>query len=64
MAATLFDMAQRACIRNVMDMYDVGDLRYETIRPVLKNVTNPAQLVGIHQSFGASHVTNSLPAPN
>lgn len=49
MAATLFDMAQRACIRNVMDMYDVGDLRYEIIRPVLKNVTNPAQLVSIHQ---------------
>ncbi|KAI4748083.1 hypothetical protein E4T50_01627 [Aureobasidium sp. EXF-12298] len=50
MAATLFDMAQRACIRNVMDMYDVGDLRYETIRPVLKNVTNPAQLRQIEEA--------------
>ena len=51
MAASLFDMAQRACIRNVMDMYDVGDLRYETIRPVLKRVTNPAQLVSTNQAL-------------
>ncbi|KAI4721252.1 hypothetical protein E4T48_02421 [Aureobasidium sp. EXF-10727] len=50
MAATLFDMAQRACIRHVMDMYDVGELRYETIRPVLKNVTNPAQLRQIEEA--------------
>ncbi|KAI4746936.1 hypothetical protein E4T50_02707 [Aureobasidium sp. EXF-12298] len=50
MAASLFDMAQRACIRNVMDMYDVGDLRYETIRPVLKRVTNPAQLRQIEEA--------------
>jgi elongin-A len=51
MAASLFDMATRACIRNVMDMYDVGDLRYETIRPVLKRVTNPAQLVSEKQTL-------------
>jgi hypothetical protein len=34
-----------------MDMYDVGDLRYETIRPVLKRVTNPAQLVSEKQTL-------------
>jgi elongin-A len=58
MAASLFDMAQRACIRNVMDMYDVGDLRYETIRPVLKRVTNPAQLVSTTQLSNLSALTN------
>jgi hypothetical protein len=47
MASSLFDMAVRACIRNVLDMYDVGELRYETIRPVLKHVSNPAQLVSL-----------------
>ncbi|CAD0043511.1 unnamed protein product [Aureobasidium pullulans] len=45
MAAPLLDMAQRACIRHVMDLQDVGELSYKVIRPVLKSVTNPAQLV-------------------
>lgn len=55
MAASLYDMAQRACIKNVMDLYDVGELRYEVLRPILKKVENPAQLV--------SHLPRSTPLP-
>ena len=46
MAATLFAMSQRACIRNVADIDDVSDLRYEILQPILKKIENPAQLVG------------------
>lgn len=45
MAATLFAMSQRACIRNVADIDDVSDLRYEILQPILKRIENPAQLV-------------------
>ncbi|TIA02233.1 hypothetical protein D6C82_02983 [Aureobasidium pullulans] len=50
MAAPLLDMAQRACIRHVMDLQDVGELSYKVIRPVLKSVTNPAQLRQIEEA--------------
>ena len=41
-----------------MDMYDVGDLRYETIRPVLKRVTNPAQLVSKFKHSDLSYLAD------
>ncbi|KAI5211414.1 hypothetical protein E4T42_00881 [Aureobasidium subglaciale] len=50
MAATLFEMAQRASVRNVMDVFDIGELPYEVVRPILKNITNPAQLRKIEQN--------------
>lgn len=37
-------MAQRACIRNVAGLQDVGEISYDLVRPILKKIDNPQQL--------------------
>ncbi|GAB7347594.1 hypothetical protein MBLNU459_g4474t1 [Dothideomycetes sp. NU459] len=44
MAATLQNMALRACVLNVAGIADVGDLPYDMVRPILRKIENPDQL--------------------
>ena len=44
---TLISMVQRACARNIPSMQDVGDMSYELVRPILKQIDNPQQLRNI-----------------
>ncbi|KAF3911769.1 Elongin-A [Arthrobotrys entomopaga] len=41
---TLFELAKRACIRNVDAIDDVGDLPYSIVRPILQKLESPAKL--------------------
>ncbi|KAK6544145.1 hypothetical protein TWF694_000852 [Orbilia ellipsospora] len=41
---TLFELAKRACIRNVDAIDDVGDLPYSIVRPILQKLENPLKL--------------------
>lgn len=45
-ADSLVDMARRACTRYGARITDIGDLRYELIRPMLLKVESPEKLVG------------------
>ena len=42
--ASLYSLAKRACIRNIANITDIGDVPYEYVRPVLLKLTNPKQL--------------------
>ena len=54
---TLVSMAQRACIRNVDSLVDVGDVSYDLLRPILKRISNPDQL---HQiELASPHIADS-----
>ncbi len=41
---TLLTMAQRACIRDIAGLIDIGDMTYDLVRPILKKVNDPEQL--------------------
>ena len=53
--ATLLAMAQRACIRNIAGLQDVGDMSYDLMRPMLKKIDNPQQLRSIE--VASPHIT-------
>lgn len=46
-ADSLVDMARRACTRYSARITDIGDLRYELIRPMLLKVESPEKLVSL-----------------
>lgn len=43
-APSLSRMVQNTIARNIANLQDVGDLRYDLVRPLLKQITNPEQL--------------------
>ena len=43
-ASSLVFMTQRACLRNLPGITDVGDVPYDILRPILRKITNPQQL--------------------
>ncbi|EPS44106.1 hypothetical protein H072_1964 [Dactylellina haptotyla CBS 200.50] len=47
---TLFELAKRACIRNVDAIDDVGDLPYSIVRPILQKLENPKKLETIQEN--------------
>lgn len=47
MVASLVKMCQEAAMKNVADIRDVGEIRYEVVKPILKKIVTPAQLVSI-----------------
>lgn len=49
MASSLFNMSLRIAIQNATDIRDVADLPYRLVRPILKKITNPAQLAEIEE---------------
>jgi hypothetical protein len=54
-ADSLVDMARRACTRYSARITDIGDLRYELIRPMLLKVESPEKLVSSALSLFLSH---------
>ncbi|KAK4556096.1 hypothetical protein LTR86_006792 [Recurvomyces mirabilis] len=43
-APTLQAVALRATMRNITNIYDIADMRYDLIKPALKKIKNPQQL--------------------
>ncbi|KZF24529.1 hypothetical protein L228DRAFT_281593 [Xylona heveae TC161] len=49
-AVSLYQLARKACVRNINSIQDIGDIPYELIRPVLIKLENPAQLRSIEEN--------------
>ena len=50
-------LAQHSCIKNIADITDVGELRYDILEPILRRIENPAQLVSIVSDSAQSYLT-------
>ncbi|KAF1356468.1 RNA polymerase II transcription factor SIII subunit A-domain-containing protein [Delphinella strobiligena] len=50
MVASLVKMCQEAAMKNVADIRDVGEIRYEVVKPILKKIVTPAQLHEIERA--------------
>jgi len=42
---SLYQLARKACVRNIVNIDSIGDEPYELLREVLLKVENPDQLV-------------------
>ncbi|KAK5168624.1 uncharacterized protein LTR77_005933 [Saxophila tyrrhenica] len=47
---TLLAMAQRACIRDLPSLFEVGDMPYDVAYPILRKLTDPNQLRRIEEA--------------
>lgn len=50
MVPSLVKMCQLAAMKNVADIRDVGEIRYDVVKPILKKIVTPGQLVNIASS--------------
>ena len=41
---TLFALAQKACLRNVVSIHSIGEMPFDIAQPILRNVQQPKQL--------------------
>lgn len=54
---TLVAMSQRGLIRNLANLQDVGDTRYELVRPALRKIMDPQQLRAIE--IASPHIADA-----
>lgn len=46
----LVDLAKQRLIKNIDTLYDIGDMEFDFLEPVLRNIQNPDQLLELEQN--------------
>jgi elongin-A len=55
-SSSLVAMAQRAAVRDIAGLQDIGDMDYDLVRPILRKITNPEQLRKLE--VNSPHITD------
>ncbi|KAI1093474.1 RNA polymerase II transcription factor SIII subunit A-domain-containing protein [Rostrohypoxylon terebratum] len=50
MVKSLVELCTKVCIRNVNEIYDIGDMPYSVVRPILLNVNDAQQLLQLEKA--------------